>query len=288
MVALPLWLNALILALAAVTGWRLALAKLRQIPDLTVDNAVAKLPVLFSAIGLAVILMVPILLLGYYYQRLLWFLPFWLQYWSAGLVWAFYAAAFMFVGAFVLTLAFRTGHRQRKGLVVLMITGLAAFLVSQDMFTSSIAGKLTDDILPDGTVLQTSGVSCAAASGANVARLLGQRQVREAEVALAMGTSRSGTSMPQVVVGMRAFGIECTPVALQAGEIDRLTTPAILFVDHPATGPEGHAMVLIKREADGRFRVIDPLYGRDLWPRTKLESVWHGLAVGCRRQVVEQ
>lgn len=283
MVALPVWISALVLLLAWAAGWSLARMKLRAIAGLGVENALRRMPGLAISVGIALVVLVAALVVVHRAPGVLWRLPFWAQYWLAGLVWTAVAALFAFLAALTSGIAWRTGHPQRRRLAMAAAVMMLAILLPQWSFTRPIADQLRHETERDGTILQSSGSSCVAASGANIARLLGVSPIDEITVARRMGTTNTGTSMPQAVVGMRSLGIECTPADPTRVDPARLALPAFLFVDDPAAGPEGHAIVLTHVALDGRFGLIDPLYGKSLKTRAELDRIWHGLAVGCRR-----
>ncbi len=283
MVALPVWLSLLIVAAAGAAGMSAADSALRRLPDLRVETAVRRMPWRFVAMMLPVTLLLPGYLPTNHIREWLWYLPHSLHYWAIGLIWTYVAALTAFLGAFTLILARKTGHAQQRQLAFGCLTMLAAVLLPQWTFTRPLAGELRNETGADGVILQSSGVSCAAASGANIARLLGLPGMTEIVVAEKMRTTRVGTTMPQAVEGMRALGIRCTPTKIAASEIDSLAPPAFLYVDHEGVGRNGHAIVLVGRAPDQRYRVIDPLVGKATWTREQLLDIWHGLAISCRR-----
>ena len=54
----------------------------------------------------------------------------------------------------------------------------------------------------------------------------------------------------------------------------------MIFVDHPMTGPESHAVALMAT-GPKRVEVWDPLWGKRLWSRQELAQRWHGFAIEC-------
>jgi hypothetical protein len=282
MVALPVWVTLIALAAGMLIGGMLAKWAFHRQPDLTIDNALKRMPLPFALAAMPAALFLALYLQNDVLLAALFKLPVTLGYWAIGLAWDYFAAVTAFLGAFVVMLAHRAQHVQRNQVVLACSLLLVAVLVPQWTFTRPVADKLTHDVDRDGAVYQTSGVSCAAASGANIARTLGLIDVSEAATARAMGTTQLGTTMPQAVVGMKALGISCTPLSAPADPI-RIETPAFLFIDHPSVGRNGHAIALLRRSGDNRYVVIDPLSGRQSWTREQLDKVWHGFAVSCRK-----
>lgn len=207
-----------------------------------------------------------------------WDLPESLQLYYTAIVWGTILATFAFLFAFALSLAFATAHRERAKLAFAALLLILAVHVAQWQFTRPIAGQLTDRISPDGIILQSSDMSCAAASGANIANELGFDTTEKA-MARRFGTTAMGTSAAQVIHGFADIGITCTRTEIDECALDDLDAPAMLFVDHPAIGPESHAVFL--RQRDGRREVWDPLGGRI--SLKSLCSRWRGRALECRR-----
>ena len=157
---------------------------------------------------------------------------------------------------------------------------VAAVQVAQWLYTRPVAPLLKHKQTSYGVILQSSGVSCAAASAANIARRHG-RPATEKQMAAALGTTTlAGTSASQVIYGMRAVGFACRRVKVAGADPSRLKLPAMLFVDHPLVGPEGHAVALMALD-QGQAEVWDPLWGRRLFSPAQLRHSWHGMAIEC-------
>ena len=174
--------------------------------------------------------------------------------------------------------AFATGHPQRWAAVVAAAILLGIVTVIQWDFSAPIASKLHAHTTADGIVLQSSPSSCAAASAANLARLLGQNR-SEPEMAALIGTSSFGTSPSQVIAGLRKIGLDCVKTRRGDHDAAALRTPAILFLRFGASGI-GHAIVLEKVAGD-TLLVLDPTIGRRTFDRAEFKQVWGGHAVEC-------
>jgi len=208
-----------------------------------------------------------------------WAVPYWVDLHSSLLRWG---DTFLVLGyILVLTsyLAWSEHHPQRIPLSVIGTVIVLCLLTIRYLQNPPLhlhpEGKLT----PEGYVLQSTGSSCAAASGANIAKDLGVETTEHEMVAL-MGTNGEGTSVAQVILGMRKLGIEGEKVIREG--LEELEIPAMLFVDHIATGPESHAIVLLKNE-EGQTVIVDPLFGTVDMTRFQTSNVWHGKAVEFSR-----
>jgi hypothetical protein len=207
-----------------------------------------------------------------------WAMPLWLELVHAPAAWALLLASLAFGFGFVAVLALIRRHRDRWKLALAGLLSVVAVEVSFIQQTAPVAGELgaSED---DGVVLQTSGVSCAAASAANLARAHGL-PATEKEMAARLGTSASGTSSAELVRGLRPLGFMCERI--EQPDPEALPVPVILYIDHPAAGKESHA-VLLSGKTGGRFVVLDPLVGRRSMSLADLQSRWHGHGVACRR-----
>ncbi len=279
MVGLPIWLNVLLVfglaGLGALEARRLA----RKRDGLDLDNVTRRAPYLYAVAG-EVVLFLGALFSLQYFPRLWWKLPLLLEYVFTCLTWGSVLALFSFLAGLSAAVAFHSGHRERHKLVLAGVLLVAVVQVAQWLYTRPVAPELTHKITSAGIILQSSPVSCAAASAANMARRLGV-QATERQMAEALGTTAlGGTSASQVVYGMADLGFSCRRAKVAPGKVATLKLPAMIFVDHPMTGPESHAAALMAAGAK-RVEVWDPLWGKRLWSHEELGQRWHGFAIEC-------
>jgi len=105
----------------------------------------------------------------------------------------------------------------------------------------------------------------------------------ERDMAELFGTTASGTSAARVIRGMRKLGILATDVYRKDCDPFNVTVPAMLFVDHPATGPNSHAVAMMDN-TDGLVTIWDPLGGPTRMRPETLLRVWHGFALEFRKE----
>ena len=279
MIGLPVWLNVLLVVGLACLGVLEARRLAHRREGLDLANVTRRAPYLYGVAG-AVALLLGALFSLQYFPRLWWHLPLLLEYVFTCLVWGSVLALFSFLAGLSAAVAQISGHPERHKLVVASVLLVAAVQLAQWLYTRPVAPELTHLITSEGIILQSSGVSCAAASAANMARHHG-RKVTEKQMAALLGTTTlGGTSASQVVYGMARIGFSCRRVKVPATAASRLKLPAMIFVDHPLTGPESHAAALIKTTS-GRVEVWDPLWGKRLWSSSELTRRWHGFAIEC-------
>jgi hypothetical protein len=216
-------------------------------------------------------------------SSLAWHLPLWLAYYDTALMWGTLLALSTFVLSLTVVVAFQTRHQKRWGVVSAGVLVLVALHSVQWYYTQPVAPYLTHAGTADGVILQSSGESCAAAAGANIARGFGLQKT-EKEMAELFGTTRFfGTSAAQVVYGMRALGLATHKVEIPEADPAQLSSLAMLFVDHPVTGPESHAVAFIGF-AHGQAEIWDPLEGKRFLDKSQLAQIWHGRGLIFVRQ----
>ena len=185
--------------------------------------------------------------------------------------------------SFLLTLAYfvarLTGHAQKNQLLTAAVLIIAIMPYVQNQYTRPIYSNLTDIKNTDGVYLQSDGSSCAAASGANIARVLGISKT-EKEIATLMGTTKLGTSFGQSVYGMNKLGVKCNRIDLKDVDIMLVKPPAMLSVDHEVLGKETHAVAFLGFK-NNRAEVLDPLIGRVFFSIKDLNKIWHGNGLEC-------
>ena len=280
MVGLPLWLNVLLVVGLAGLGVLESRRLARRQPGLDLANVTRRAPYLHG-VAAAVVLFLGALFSLQYFPRLWWRLPLLLEYVFTCLTWGSVLALFSFLSGLAAAVAYISGHRERHKLVVAGVLLVASVQVAQWLYTRPAAPGLSHKITSDGVILQSSGVSCAAASAANMARRHGLLAT-EQQMAVALGTTAlSGTSASQVVYGMASVGFDCQRIKVPDADATGLKLPAMLFIDHPMTGPESHAVALMVASAS-QAEVWDPLYGKRLFTPQELAKRWHGFAIECR------
>lgn len=170
----------------------------------------------------------------------------------------------------------RQGHRYRGAIIIGAMLALAPMPVLQWLYTRPIAVGAPRHS-NDGLILQSTGSTCVPASAANVARLFGIDKT-EREMVQVLGTTESGTTVAQLVCGMRQLGFECT--LNNSGVTADLHPPAILFVE---LGSLPHAVAYVGQR-DGKSEIWDPVRGKRLMTEAQLQHMWiHGSAVEIRR-----
>jgi ABC-type bacteriocin/lantibiotic exporter with double-glycine peptidase domain len=131
-----------------------------------------------------------------------------------------------------------------------------------------------DNLRPNGVFKQTSNSSCAPAALATVLRRWGM-DATESSVARLAGTSRLGTSMPQLIVAARALGIQGIELSPSWEQIQQINRPGVLAVwlfDGLRKLP--HAVALLSMN-DNTAAIGDPSRGRIFYvDRATFAQIW--------------
>ncbi len=277
---IPIGINLLIAALLAFAGALACRLLIFRHPDLRVENALARAPLLWALIPLSLLLLlanVVAVVVRKMRPGLYWGFPLWLDYSIMEIQWGLLTGIFAFTFGFASALALRAGHRERHKVVIASVLFVAAIQIMQWNYTRPVTGELKDDISPSGMVSQTSPVSCAAASGATILRTFGQART-EREMASLYRTSVLGTSAAQIIYGNARLGIGSRKVDLPDRDPAGLVAPAMIFIDHPFAGPEAHAVAFLGMEK-GKAVLWDPLSGLARFDGPVLATFWRGHGV---------
>ncbi|MDQ2097472.1 MAG: cysteine peptidase family C39 domain-containing protein [Tychonema bourrellyi B0820] len=159
------------------------------------------------------------------------------------------------------SISWLTARSQVIAVILIGCLGLGGFTGAQAYFLAPIYGDLIDNLQPNGVFRQTSNSSCAPAALATVLRRWGMNAT-ESSVAKEAGTSRLGTSMPQLIIAARALGmqgIELSPTWEQIQQINRPGVLAVWLFDGPRKLP--HAVALLGMN-DNVAVIGDPARGR--------------------------
>ena len=173
-----------------------------------------------------------------------------------------------------LTISWQTARSQVIAVILIGCLGLAGFTGAQSYFLAPIYADLIDNLQPNGVFRQTSNSSCAPAALATVLRRWGM-DATELSVAREAGTSRLGTSMPQLIVAARALGVNAIELRPSWEQIQQINRPGVLAVwlfDGPRKLP--HAVALLGMN-DSVAAIGDPARGRIFYlDRATFALIW--------------
>jgi hypothetical protein len=277
--------NILVVLVFSVVGIKECRRLSQKYPDFNLETALKRASYLYGLIPFTVLLLAGtalVMAVARNRPSLFWKLPLWLEYHLFTICWGVIFALFAFTFALTAAVAVRSRHEERRKIIAAAILFVGAIQIVQWIYTHPVAGTLGEEISRLGMVIQTSPVSCAAASGATIARLLGQEKT-EREMAALYGTSQMGTSAAQIIVGMERIGFISRKVEVKSADPKMVVPPAIFFVNSPMSGPESHAVAYLGYE-EGKAVIWDPLHGvrMDLGKKD-VAALWKGRGLEFRR-----
>jgi predicted double-glycine peptidase len=174
--------------------------------------------------------------------------------------------------AFVIS--WRTARIQVLAVMLIGLLGLGGFSGVEAYVLTPIHASLEDNLRPNGVFKQTSASSCAPAALATVLHLWGM-DATESSVARLAGTSRIGTSMPQLIMAARALnmdGLELSPTWEQMQQVNRPGVLGVWLFNGIRKVP--HAVALLALDAD-TATIADPARGRIYrLNRTQFGQIW--------------
>jgi len=159
------------------------------------------------------------------------------------------------------TVSWHTARLQILAVLLVGGLGLSGFFAAENYFLSPIYTTLQDNLQPNGVFQQTSASSCAPSALATILRRWGL-PATESEVARLAGTSRLGTSMPQLIEAARALAMDGLELSPTWEQMQRINRPGVLatwlFYLH---GKAAHATALIALD-DTTATIADPAFGK--------------------------
>jgi predicted double-glycine peptidase len=177
------------------------------------------------------------------------------------------------------------GRRDRRRLQQLLvaIAAIALPLAILLHYSLPVTGLLGEPLIVENIVLQTTPYTCAPASIATLARLIGTApNLSEREAVILTGTDRFGTSTLAEISALKRLGLAPRyRRGLTVAELAAAKQPALLHVKEPVGGIKiGHTVVLLETNSQKQTFIIgNPLYGRLERTFDSMEGYWTGEAV---------
>jgi protein-S-isoprenylcysteine O-methyltransferase Ste14 len=275
MFTMPIWGYLLVVVTTGSLGVWIARRLRARVPEVTIETALqhARWP---NAIPVALVLLLVTHFVLQDHPDWWWAMPPAVERVYLAALWTSLGALMALLVSFASWIAYQQQHPEQKVLVLagVMLVGSVGYV--QWSFTRPLEGVVEVRETPEGVVLQSTGATCAAATAANLLRIWG-RSADERMMAERFNTTQMGTATGQVVLGLAELGLACRKIEVASPEALRL--PAMLFVDHPAAGPESHAVALV--QVGPQIEVWDPLVGKVFLSADGLAAIWHGRAVDC-------
>jgi hypothetical protein len=247
-------------------------------PDLDLDSLHHKVRYIYIVVGLILITFafigIPMM-----NRTLMWHMPLWFDVYGHPVKFGLLIGAFAFLFSLASAVGVKTRHPEHKKIAVASILLVCAFPIFQYQYTHTVYSKLSH-IKMKGVILQSHPSSCAAASAANIAKVLGIEKT-EKEMAQLMNTSEMiGANAGQIIHAMGQVGVHCSKRWVEESDAISISAPAMFFVDNEEIGPESHAVAFMGTH-DGKWEIWDPLEGKQRLTLEQLKDFWHGKSLEC-------
>ncbi|MBW4471185.1 MAG: peptidoglycan-binding protein [Stenomitos rutilans HA7619-LM2] len=158
-------------------------------------------------------------------------------------------------------ISWQTARLQVFAVVLIGVLGVTGFSAAEAYFLSPIYTWLHNNLQPNGVYKQTSMSSCAPSALATVLRRW-QIDATESGVARLAGTSRLGTSMPQLIMAAHELGMDGTELSPTWEQMQRINRPGVLgvwLIDGERKLP--HAVALLAMNSE-QVAIGDPARGK--------------------------
>jgi predicted double-glycine peptidase len=187
-------------------------------------------------------------------------LPFEWRVYSLKTTWTILRLLLIFICGISLAISWYTARVQVVAVVVIGLLGLGGFHAAESYFLAPIHATLENNLQP-GVFRQTSNSSCAPSALATVLRLWGI-EATESSVAKLAGTTRLGTSMPQLLVATRAVGMDGIELDANWEQMQQINRPGVLgYWSGSGIFRLPHAVALLG--LNDNFAIVgDPSWGR--------------------------
>jgi predicted double-glycine peptidase len=276
MTGLPIFLNILILLFFSFLGFLESKRLFNKNVTLETKNYHKKSPLTITFLVILLLLLISQLILCFS-PSLFWKIPLIIEYYYIALLWGILLSILTFIFSLNITLSILTKHPKRLKFIIAAVLLIIALQIFFSRKTISVIPYLKEEQISDGVVLQTSGYSCAPAVCASIARLYGINK-NEKDMAIVLKTTVDGTDNAHIIYGMQELGFRCKKINIKDLNHKKIKPPAMIFVDHPVTGPESHAVGYMGYN-NKEIEIWDPLVGKTFTETILFKKIWHGRGI---------
>jgi len=269
----------LLQTLSFITGLLLAKKAMEQSPK-TVDFEKpyknSKLLWLISLFSITIILLNSF---AFHYDAFSLTFPLLYQKYAMIITWGLIVSYLSFMSGFTLYVTHKIKPEKfRAYLVALILLNILLFINHYQK--NAYGGNLVKDMnITEQFVKQSTNFSCTSASISTITRGFGMA-VSEKKVAELSRLTKLGANAGQVRYALDKLGIKYHTLTGKFEDPNRLKAPAILYVDNPVVGFEGHAIVYLGKNHYG-YEVWNPVGFKIYLSEKELREVWHGRGIEC-------
>lgn len=170
----------------------------------------------------------------------------------------------------------KTARDQIRYVLIVGLLGLICFTAVEGFFLSPIHAQLANNLRLNRVYRQSSSSSCAPAALATLFQRWHMPEVTESVAAKYAGTSRMGTSMPQLLRAVRKLNMDSVELSPTWDQMRQINRPGILavwqFTHFGRRLPHAVALMAL---TDDRAILADPANGRYVQlDRQQFDRMW--------------
>ncbi len=174
-------------------------------------------------------------------------------------------------------------NRQRLSQMAIAVVAMSLPLAVLLYYLLPVTSILGTPLVVEGVVMQTTSITCSAASIATLGRLIGSYpNLSEGDVVEITGTNRFGTSTLAEIRAMQKLGMSPRfEQDLQIEDLIKVGQPAVLHVMEATSGTRiAHAIALFEVNLKQRTLTVgNPLVGRQVKTFEQMTDYWLGEAI---------
>ena len=184
-----------------------------------------------------------------------------------------------FLSGFALVLTYKLKKEKFKTYLVALIILNIALLINHHQKNAYGGMEVKEHNSSEIFIKQSTNFSCTSASISTIAKTF-DINVSEKEVAKISRLTKIGANAGQVRFTLEKLGIGYHSLTRKFTNPNKIKAPAILYVDNPIVGFEGHAIVYLGKSHYG-YEIWDPVGLNIYLSEEELKEIWHGNGIEC-------
>ena len=206
-------------------------------------------------------------------------LPLLYQKYAMLITWMIILIYLAFLSGFTLTITDKLKKEKFKTYLVALLILNSSLLINH--YQKNAYGGM--DVKENNTstmfIKQSTNFSCTSASISTIAKTF-DINVSEKKVAEISRLTKIGANAGQVRFALNKLHIGYHSLTQEFLDPNKIKAPAILYVDNPVVGFEGHAIVYLGKSHYG-YEIWDPVGLNIYLSEKELKDIWHGNGIEC-------
>lgn len=201
------------------------------------------------------------------------------QKYAMVITWMVIISYLAFLSAFVLSITYRVKKEKFKPYLIALVLLNVLLFINHHQKNSYGGDLVKENNISNMFIKQSTNFSCTSASIATITRSF-DLNVSEKEIAKLSRLTKLGANSGQVRFTLHKLGIKYHSLTGKFVSPNKIKAPAILYVDNPIVGFEGHAIVYLGKNHYG-FKIWDPVGLNIYLSEEELREIWHGNGIEC-------